>query len=382
MKTEKIVQTQTGGRTDDDVFPAGSSMAAPPRLSLAWQNINKTLPLRGILFDARAILRAPGEANSPEVDGRTKGLAAAGLGHTQLELRRPEQLLADGKIDDMLQSELREELKRRELNPVGKAWELRARLTAALEAELVGIRAPTGTRASNLAKPLPAAAASANHLATLPGGSAASASEKRAAYAAKLRLRAGASLLSDGQIAPLTGQRASLPDNIRPPSDTAGSWHLQPGVRELLAYLDMRNIRRALLPADVESEEAVAKQEATISRALQLPAFMQVLSLDEAKACRQGDAAPLQSLHKALDLSSTSELLVVTDDATVLRTAKQARSFTCYFVKRLPGAPKSLPADFRADDCMAVRHAVEDLCGVTFRDTDTEIRSQYGVYQT
>ena len=55
---------------------------------------------------------------------------------------------------------------------------------------------------------------------------------------------------------------------------------------------------------------------------------------------------------------------------------------TCFARKRLPGAPASVPSDFRADDLAGVRHAVEDLNGITYRDPDTEIKSKYGVYCT
>ena len=132
----------------------------------------------------------------------------------------------------------------------------------------------------------------------------------------------------------------------------------------------------------MEADEEGQKQAASLCKALQVPPFALVLGSEAAAALRRGEPSPLTDAHASLDLGATSEMMVVSDQSKVLRAAKQARIFSCFFVKRLPGAPGSLPASFRAEDLMGVQHAIEELNGVTFRDADTEIRSQYGVYQT
>ena len=97
---------------------------------------------------------------------------------------------------------------------------------------------------------------------------------------------------------------------------------------------------------------------------------------------RRGEPDAIVQACATLELARSSNLMLVSDQSKALRAAKAARVFTCFYLKRLPGAPRSLPADFRADGMADVQSAIEDLNGVTFRDADTEIRSQFGVYQT
>ena len=148
---------------------------------------------------------------------------------------------------------------------------------------------------------------------------------------------------------------------------------------ELLAA----NSRLKQLLGELEvARTQAAEQAATIARALQIPPFQLVLGVDEARSVLRGEPAPLHHCLASLDLGASSELMLVTDERAALRGAKQARIFSCHFARKLPGAPKSLPADFRADNCGGVQDAIEDLNGITYRNTDTEIRSQFGVYQT
>ena len=107
-----------------------------------------------------------------------------------------------------------------------------------------------------------------------------------------------------------------------------------------------------------------------------------VLSLDDAQAARQAEGQGIGGIIDALSLATTSNLMLVSDHGPALRAAKLAGAFSCHFHKRLPGAPRTLPADFRAEDLEGVQAAIEELNGVTIRDADTEIRSQFGVYQT
>lgn len=378
---------------------------ASTKASLAWQDLSKKLPLRAVLFDASVILRSADEADAPS--------SAAKLKQPKIELRRPEELLKEGRIKDMLQREMREELIRRGLSPIGKPWELRARLHAVLEAEAVGIRqSPDSAVAAPPAPPSSPSPSEAVASAAAPvdgaeggssgggGGSStgpaatpdfasASSEAKRAAYAAKLRARTGASMLPGGRIAaPATGPTpGALPDNVRPPGTEVtfggATWSLQPGTRELLTYLDMRGMMRLVMPsAGVESDEAAGQQAAQLAHTMRVPPFHHILSLDDAAACRRAEPEPLARLRDALMLPTSTELMVVSSDGGVLKAAKKASSFSCYFFRRLPGAPSRCPSDFHADDMAGVRHAVEDLNGITFRDPSTEIRTQYGVSTT
>ena len=121
---------------------------------------------------------------------------------------------------------------------------------------------------------------------------------------------------------------------------------------------------------------------AQLTHTMRVPPFTQVLGHEDTMACRRGESAPLARLRDALELPSSTELMLVTDDAAALRAAKAARSYSCYYYRRLPGRPSRLPTDFHADHMSGVKHAVEDLNGVTFRDPSTEIRTEYGVSTT
>ena len=373
------------------------------RASLAWQNLSKGLPLRAMLIDARCILRSAEEVDIEAEKARKKALRAAGLGDPGLALRQTKQMLDEGRVKDLLQSEMREELRKRGINTVGKPWELRARLTALLEAEAVGIRSPTA--AENHAAAAAAAAEAVATGATSPpsppptpptppaaaeedaapsvSGEASSAAEKRAQYAAKLRLRTGASVMKDGSIvAPSSLKSAPLADNMRP-VDNDGHFRFQQGARDFLTYLDMRCIARALLPSpDMETEAAALAQAEALAKMLQVPPFAFVLGRDDAERARQGQKSALLQAHGALGLDLTSELMLVSDDRGLLRASKSARIFSCHFVRKIPGAPKSLPSNYRAETLEQVQHAIEDLNGVTFRGPDTEIRTKFGVSVT
>jgi hypothetical protein len=110
-------------------------MAAPPRTSLAWTNIAKKLQLRAVIFDARSLQRAANELDSETEKRNKSGLAAAGLGSTSLGIRSPDALVAAGNVKEMLQREIREALKERGADIIGKPWEIQQRLEALLAAE-------------------------------------------------------------------------------------------------------------------------------------------------------------------------------------------------------------------------------------------------------
>ena len=101
----------------------------------------------------------------------------------------------------------------------------------------------------------------------------------------------------------------------------------------------------------------------------------------ERRGKRRGERSAIVAACLALDLLP-KQVMFVSDHSPVLQAAKQAGAFSCHLVKRAPGAPDSLPSDFRALDCYGIQDAVEELNGITFRDPDTEIRTQFGVYST
>ena len=355
-------------------------MAAPPRTSLAWRNIAKGLQVRFVLFDARSMCRSADEMESAVHQRHRAGLRAAGLSGGASELRQSESLVAAGNVKEMLQREIREALRERGVNAVGKRWELTARLESLLAAERHEAQQhsqadePTGgndTKAPTATKPF-------TPRSSTPSSGPGSPELLRAKYAEKLRSRAGISLTSGGLVPASDRQNSPIPRNQRPEN----SWHMQPGLRTLLTYLDMRGMARGLL-ADEEktTEEEVQEQAAHFVRSLQVPPFDLVLPPADAAAARLGETTAVHSACTAFDLPPQA-LMVVSDHPAVLQAARRYGSFACHFVKRIPGAPKALPSDFRADDCDGVKDAIEELNGITFRDPDTEIRSKYGVYAT
>ena len=306
-------------------------------------------------------------------------------------------------------------------------WELQARLKACLEAEQVGVRpkppsdvaaaaaaaevaaseagaerqldvSPSMTNGRNAGVTADsstvagAAAAAAPSSSSLPTASpatpgvASSAADKRAQYAAKLRQRTGGSITSDGRIvgpSPLSKPARAENPNVRP-LDQEAMFAFQHGARDLLTYLDMRGIARILLPSpDAVTDKQAQQEAAQIVLSLQVPQFAHVISAADAVAAREGNSKQLLlDAHAALSLGATSELMLVSDEPGLLRGAKEARIFSCHYYRKLPGAARSLPSDFRAENLGDVQSAVEELCGVTFRDPDTEIRTKLGVYQT
>ena len=75
--------------------------------------------------------------------------------------------------------------------------------------------------------------------------------------------------------------------------------------------------------------------------------------------------------------------MVVSDDPEIIEAARRSRLGlqTCFFRKPLPGVPAMLLSDFTANSMLEVRHAIEEINGVSFRDSDTEIRTSFGVHR-
>lgn len=355
------------------------NMAATPRTSLAWQNIAKGLKLRGVLFDARSLQRTAAEGDT-EAEKRNKaGLAAAGLAGASLGLRQPEALISAGNVKEMLQREIRDALKERGASSIGKRWEIAARLESLLAAERHEADLQDSGGATNeTSAPAAVPPATTEAAPSEPSAASLGSTALRAKYADKLRSRAGVSLTSGGGLASMNERRMKTPDDQRPEN----SWHLQPGLKVLCTYLDMRGMQRGVLPsAEKVSDEEGSAEAAHFAKALQVAPFGVVLPVDLAAAARRGERSAIVEAITAFDLPPQA-LMVVSDEAAVLRAARQAGSFACHWVKRVPGAPQALPSDFTAHSCDGVKDAVEELNGVTFRDPDTEIRTKFGVYQT
>eukprot|EP00966_Prymnesium_polylepis_P043697 1012943-Prymnesium_polylepis.1 len=102
-------------------------------MSLAWQNIGKSLLCRAVIFDRRAITIGKGEVQVSSVSAA--GAALAGLGTTKTKMRQPESVVAEGNVNNLLQHEVRDELKKRGVSAIGKPWEIKNRLQELLDAE-------------------------------------------------------------------------------------------------------------------------------------------------------------------------------------------------------------------------------------------------------
>jgi hypothetical protein len=372
-------------------------MAAPPRTSLAWTNIAKKLQLRAVIFDARSLQRAANELDSETEKRNKSGLAAAGLGSTSLGIRTPDALVAAGNVKEMLQREIREALKERGADIIGKPWEIQQRLEALLAAEKAeaavraaleggssgsgdGSAAAPSTPPPSVAKAASSSSADSTSSSSSSSASASSADMLRSKYAAKLRTRAGVSLTAGGVLESTEARRtAPLHRDQRPEQ----SWHLQPGLRVLFTYLDMRGMARGVIASDESAQDdaSARAQAASIVKSLQVPPFSLVMPAADVALARRGERSAIVAACLAMDLLP-KQVMFVSDQSPVLQAAKQAGAFSCHMVKRAPGAPDSLPSDFRALDCYGIQDAVEELNGITFRDPDTEIRTQFGVYST
>lgn len=326
-------------------------------MSLAWQNINRRLACRAILFDRRALVVAPGETAGPSTAALEAGARAANLGTRNAEVRQTEKIMAEGKVGDLLQSEIRAELTKRGVSAVGKRWELEQRLQALLD----------------MAQPASQAEAASPAASGPPGPSKAS-QDFRSKYGGKLSAKLANSLA-----------RAASLGALPPVVELGAGWNFQPGLRELMQYVEMRGMQRVLLPSESDditlTDAAAESQAAHITQALKLTPFSRVLPAVAAAALRGGDTQPLHSLCETIDLLPT-ELMVVSDDQRVISTSRAAKCFAVYFAKQLPGTPQRIPSSFTIRSLAGVQDSIEDLNGVTFRSPNTEIFTKYGVSVT
>ena len=196
--------------------------------------------LRAVLFDYRALIRAPEERRlptSPEALAGRAAVRAAGIGISPasgglFEMREPQQLLATGKVAQMLQSEIRDELTKRGASGVGMRDELVERLDRLLAAEE---REPARVPAGGM----PAVSAAAGD-----------------------------------------AEHASAASNRR--------WILQPGIVELMEYVDMRGVLRLVLPDAAGDEAAGAAQADEVTRTLKILPWAHVVPAAAGRSLRRG----------------------------------------------------------------------------------------------
>ena len=110
---------------------------------------------------------------------------------------------------------------------------------------------------------------------------------------------------------------------------------------------------------------------------LQVPAFAHTLA---AASLHSAGKATLMDACEVLGVP-TSGIMVVSDDPQIIGAARGSGLGvqTCYFRRNLPGVATKIPSDFIATSMLEVRHAIESVNGVTYRDTDTAIHTSFGV---
>lgn len=360
--------------------------------SLAWE-LGSALQLRAVIFDLRVLVRYSGERPPPSARPR----------QPLPEIRRPEDLLAQGRLAQMLTGEIRDELRSRGLSLIGDRTEIEARLQTALTQPTPQLAAAAPTRApSNLTDgdedlPLSELMARLGDDATVQQARVMTAGDLRGKYADKLRARGASELLkanSDhGAVGGGSGGirleeigrierereravRSHAHSELTKQADRSG-YAFQHGSKDLLHYLDMRGMRRVLLPSDDASDAAVIDaQAAALAQALQVPPFALVLPAAAAAAVRRGETQPLQDVCTQLGMAPERAMLV-SDDSATIACGRKTRLLSCYVAKRLPGRAERIPADFCVGEFEEVRAAVETSNGVTFRDGSTEVISAF-----
>lgn len=329
-------------------------------MSLAWANIGKALNCRAVLFDRGVLSWAKGEAAAMGC-AHAAAAAAAGLGTKADSMRQTDKILATGKVDQLLQHEIRDELKRRGASGLGKRWEIASRLQELIDAEKeASVLLPGATpdaRAVNVG---------AEH-ATATGKPPPSVRDK---YASKLSAKVAANLARKGLSMQL--------EHTQKQETESDQWDILPGVRELLQYVEMRGMMRVLLPNGVEDDSAAQDQAMGITKSLKLSPFTTVVPLDLTEALRRGDGSAIKRLSDLLELEAR-RMLLVSDHTKTIGAGRSGRAYVCYFARKVEGAPARIPSDFVISAVSDVKDAIEDLNGVTFRTPDTEIKTKYGV---
>ena len=117
-------------------------------------------------------------------------------------------------------------------------------------------------------------------------------------------------------------------------------------------------------------------RDASLAEALRVPPFALSLSSNDVASIRRGEPLPLIEAAEALALPPDTVMLV-SDSTAAISAARAAKLQSCYVAKRIEGRPRRYPADFCVADLEEVTDCIEEINGVTFRDTNTEIISKY-----
>jgi hypothetical protein len=333
---------------------------------IACKTLGKLLRIRGVVVDVGVLER---NALEPKLKRQE---SAWGMD----KIRRPEELIASRSVKLLLLSEIRAELFKRGMPIIGKRWELEARLEKLYAAE-----PPSGVPGG--AAPVDKADADPTPESGPRETASEAAASMRLKYTDKIRARTGGRT-GGGSVgsssASASAQQAATDLRIATEIASASAeWRLRAGVRELVQYLDVRGMRRALLTdATATTEAAAAEQARELTSKLQVPNWDYVLPVADAIALRErGEGAALLAASEALGLRLDS-ILVLSTEPRVIGAARALHAPSCYFWREVPGVPKRIPADAVACSMNEVRHCVEDFNGVTFRDANTHIATRYG----
>ena len=279
-------------------------------MSLAWQNIGKTLSCRAVIFDRRALTFVKGE-KAAESNVSALGAAAAGLGTSRTKVANRENVVATGKVKDLLQSEIRDELKARGANPIGKRWEISQRLQELLDQEATADKLLPG------ATPDPESALTGKEHAAVAKQEAPSVRDK---YSSQLSAKLAATLARKGL--------GTAMEHEAKGETASEKWNLQPGVRELLQYVEMRGMLSVLLPFEVDSDLAAEEQGRGISDALKVSPFAIVAPLDLTEALRRGEGPAVHRLTEMLELDAPKRMMFVSDERKVINAAVTPARFS------------------------------------------------------
>jgi len=148
---------------------------------------------------------------------------------------------------------------------------------------------------------------------------------------------------------------------------------------ELMQYIDMRGMLRVLVFDEVVELDHAARA-ARLASTLQIPAFADTIG---AASLHSTGTATLTDACSKLGVAP-SGVIVVSDDPQTIGVARRSGLGvqTCYFRKNIPGVAQKIPSDFTAVSMLEVRHAIEAVNGVTYRDANTAIRTSFGVYSS
>ena len=144
-----------------------------------------------------------------------------------------------------------------------------------------------------------------------------------------------------------------------------------------MQYVDMRGMMRVLVFDDAVLELDRPARAARLAETLQVPAFAYSLGV---ASLHSAGTATLTEVCSQLGVPSSSVMVVSDDPQTIGAPRRSGLGVqTCYFRKNLPGVAAKIPSDFTATSMLEVRHAIEAVNGVSYRDAETAIHTSFGV---